>query len=208
MKPKKPCTIYIVRHGETEWNQKNLVQGHTDIPLAEAGQKQALARAEYFKDVSFDHVVSSDMQRAMQTASILSQGRDLPLHTSSTLREQSWGAWEGHSFDKLREMFGEGFNAYSGSKPHAVPGVESHSEIARRVSPYLQQIAVENDGQNVLVVSHGGVLKSLIYHFGVESLYNLAFENLGFIKIEYDGENLKFVEAQGTKEHKVNVKCL
>jgi broad specificity phosphatase PhoE len=208
MKHKKPCTLYIVRHGETEWNQKNLIQGHTDIPLAEAGQRQALARAEYFKEVSFDHVVSSDMQRAMQTASILSKGRNLSLHTSPKLREQSWGTWEGHSFDDLREMFGAGFNAYSGDKPHAVPGVESHREIALRVSPYLKQIADENNGKNVLVVSHGGVLKGLIYHFEIESLYNLAFENLGFIKMEYDGVNLKFLEAQGTKEYKLNVKFL
>ena len=113
MKSHTPCTLYIVRHGETEWNQKNLVQGHTDIPLAETGEKQALSRAEYFQDVSFDHVVSSDLQRAMQTASILSEGRNLSLHTSPKLREQSWGAWEGHSFDKLREMFSAGFNAYS-----------------------------------------------------------------------------------------------
>ncbi|HEV8051567.1 MAG TPA: histidine phosphatase family protein [Parachlamydiaceae bacterium] len=206
MKLKKSCILYIVRHGETEWNQKNLVQGHTDIPLAEEGHKQALARAEFFREVAFGYVASSDLQRAKQTAAILSEGRNLPLHTSEKLREQSWGAWEGHSFDKLREKFGARFNAYSGDKPHAISGVESHREIAARVNPYLLEIAGENPDQNILVVSHGGVLKGLIFHFGIENLFNLAFENLGFIKIEYDGKDLKFLEAQGMKEHVLSAK--
>lgn len=201
MKQKETCILYIVRHGETEWNQKNLVQGHTDIPLAESGEKQAQARAEFFKETVFGHVVSSDLTRAKQTASILSHGRNLDLHTSTALREQSWGDWEGHSFEKLREQFGVGFNSYSGSEPHAVPGVESHRQVAMRVQPFLKELASNHPGRNVLVVSHGGVLKGLIFHFGIQELFGRHFDNLGFIKMEYDGNELKFLEAHGMKGH-------
>lgn len=201
MTQNKNCIFYLVRHGETEWNQKNLVQGHTDIPIAEAGKKQARERAASFKEISFDHVVSSDLTRAKETASILSEGRSLTIHTSSSLREQSWGSWEGHSFDKLREMFGTGFNSYSGNNPHAVPGVESHREVALRVKPFLKELASNYPGNNILVVTHGGVLKGLIFHLGIEELFGRHFDNLGFIKIEYERGNFKFLEAQGLKGH-------
>ena len=196
----KPCTIYIVRHGETEWNQKGLVQGHTDIPLTESGEQQAQERAQSLKDVSFEYVISSDLQRAKKTASILVQERELPVNTSPILREQCWGSWEGYSFDKLREMFGSSFNDFSGSNAHRVPGVETHQEIAVRVGSFLKEIANANHGKNILVVTHGGVLKSLIFHLGIESLHKRSFNNLGFIKLESDGDQLNFVEAHGLSE--------
>lgn len=201
MKPNKQCTLYLVRHGETEWNQKNLVQGHTDIPIAETGRTQAKERASFFKEIAFDHVISSDLMRAKETASILSEGRNLPVNVSPTLREQCWGSWEGHSFDKLKETFGTGFNSYSGMEPHPVPGVESHREIALRVTPFLKELANGHLGKNILVVTHGGVLKGMVFHYGIEELFGRHFDNLGFLKMEYDGENLKFLEAQGVKSH-------
>jgi broad specificity phosphatase PhoE len=197
----KPCTFYVVRHGETEWNQKGLVQGHTDIPLTASGEQQAQERAHFLKDVSFEYVISSDLQRAKKTASILVQERALSINITPALREQYWGSWEGYSFDKLREMFGSSFNDYSGSNAHRVPGVETHQEIVVRVGPFLKEIAHTNHGKNILVVTHGGVLKSLIFHLGVEFLHGRSFNNLGFIKLESDGEQLSFVEAHGLYEH-------
>ena len=93
MSQKEPCTIYLVRHGETEWNKRGLLQGHTDIELSEDGIRQAHERIEHFKDVPFSAAFSSDLARAKQTAAILTQGRDVPFETTEILRERSWGDW-------------------------------------------------------------------------------------------------------------------
>lgn len=183
---KAACTLYLVRHGETEWNQKGRVQGHTDIALSLAGELQAKERGDYFKDTVFHAAFSSDLCRAERTAEILIQDRELQLNRSSALREQSWGMWEGHSFDELRHQFGKEFNAYTGTLEHPVPTVESHLATANRVVPFLLETAVSFPDKTLLVVTHGGVLKSLVYYLGLEEYAKYSFSNLAFMKVRVE----------------------
>lgn len=197
MKKHAPCTLYVVRHGETDWNRQGLVQGHSDIPLTENGEAQAHARAEHFKEIHFSHVACSDLARAHHTAKILAKDRKVPLQVSPVLREMSWGPWEGHQFDMIREKFGAKFNAYTGEQPHHVPGVESYYEVVTRVKPFLCDVASDHLGNNVLVVTHGSVLKAFVYYLGISQLFHGHFDNLGYLKLEYDGTALNFVEQCG-----------
>jgi 2,3-bisphosphoglycerate-dependent phosphoglycerate mutase len=191
------CTLYIVRHGETEWNRKGKVQGHTDIALSLSGRRQAEEKAAFFKDIPLAGVISSDLIRAKETAEILMQGREIPFQMSALLREQSWGSWEGRLFDDIRAEFGNEFNEYTGTETHNVPGVESHLQVAKRVEPFLQSIGSGFLGKSLLIVTHGGVLKSLVFYLNLSHLFHARFDNLGFVQLTSDGVSFGFVDAQG-----------
>lgn len=184
------CTLYIVRHGETDWNKKGLVQGHRDTDLNEEGVSQAYSRASSFKDIHFEGVFASDLSRAKRTAQILVEGRPLTVQTTIALREQFWGEWEGTSFDSIRERFGHDFNAYTGSEKYGVPGVESHFSTAKRVVPFLHGLPDLYQGKNVLVVTHGGVMKAILYHLGHEKYGKVGFKNLDYMCLKVERDNL------------------
>lgn len=194
---KQICTFYVVRHGETAWNEKGVVQGHTDIALSSKGEKQAQEHAKTFATIPFSKVLSSDLQRAKRTAEILIDGRKLPIEIHPGLRERSWGQWEGTEFDMLRVKFGNEFNSYTGDAPHNVPGVESSSQLLRRVTSCLHDYGQKFRGHSILVVTHGGVLRDLISHLSVTHLEKSHFDNLGFIQLAYDGEIFSFIGASG-----------
>ncbi len=204
MKRNQVCTFHLFRHGETAWNQQGIAQGHTDIALSSVGEKQAKTCAESLQGAPFAAAFSSDLSRARQTALILTKEHKIPLQTTSLLREQSWGPWEGKPFDLMRQQFGSEFNAYTGNEAHRVPGVESHRQVVCRVEPFLHETAAAFLGKSVLVVTHGGVLKGLIYHLGIEAFFNARFHNLGSIKVQSDGHKLTFIEAAGLYSPVVN----
>lgn len=191
------CTLFLVRHGETEWNKKGLMQGHTDIALSEAGKQQAYALAESFNHLAFDGLISSDLMRAQQTALILAKGRNLPLQTSAALRERFFGKYEGENFRAFKELSGNNFDVYDADRRHLLPGVETYRQAVQRVEPFLLASATTFLGKTLLVVTHGGVLKALLFHLELSQFYKAYFENLGYLKLECDGKKLDFIEAQG-----------
>ena len=83
----KVTELILIRHGETDWNAEQRIQGHLDIPLNSAGLAQATAIGERFLDVDIDVLVSSDLRRAMQTVAPISQSRELPVLREARLRE-------------------------------------------------------------------------------------------------------------------------
>ena len=88
------CTIYLVRHGETDWNVKNIIQGQIDIPLNKKGENQALEIANELKDIHFDAIFSSDLSRAKRTAEIIATERKLAVVATKTLREMYFGKFQ------------------------------------------------------------------------------------------------------------------
>ena len=87
--------IYIIRHGETDWNTKRLLQGATDIPLNQNGIEVARLTAKALKDVPFDVIYTSPLSRAVQTAEIMRRDRDIPIIPDERLKEISFGPYEG-----------------------------------------------------------------------------------------------------------------
>lgn len=90
-------TFYIVRHGETDWNVRGILQGQTDTELNEAGLKQSEELAEYLRELKFDAVFSSDLSRARKTSEAVALQKKLVVTTSKALRERSFGKYEGKS---------------------------------------------------------------------------------------------------------------
>ena len=148
-------TLYFVRHGQTDWNVQGKLQGHADIPLNNAGRAEAAGLSERISEIDFDICFSSDLQRAIETAQILTATRPLTIKSVSALRERNFGLWEGRLFSELLEY-------EKGGQPF--PDIENDEEIQRRISPLLDEIVSNYPGATILVVTHGGVIRSLLAH--------------------------------------------
>ena len=141
--------IYVVRHGETEWNAIDKVLGRTDIPLNDNGLKQAHEIAHSLKDVKIDVFLCSPLCRARQTADAISNETGLQYKIDDRLIEQDFGRFEGvdRSDAEYQKAKREYFVRY--------PGGESYFDLAARVFPLIKELS----GANALLVTHGGICR-------------------------------------------------
>jgi len=158
--------VYVVRHGETDWNAQGRIQGHTDIPLNDRGRAQARAAAKHLSQCGLDAVFSSDLQRAVETSDIIrSACPTLPtVSRHPELRERDFGPISGRLIaeaSKLRDS-----SVKSEADPtewSGVPGVESDGKMADRVWSFVRPAVEAHAGKTVLLVTHGGVLRVMMY---------------------------------------------
>ncbi|GAA4683570.1 histidine phosphatase family protein [Frondihabitans cladoniiphilus] len=148
--------LYLVRHGETDWNRARRIQGSTDIPLNDLGREQAASAADLLSRRRFDAVVASPLVRAFETGSIIAERLGLPVPaTLDALVERAYGEAEGMVFDEVERAFPNGAD---------VPGRESVDDLLRRVIPALLAIAHEYQGGAVVVATHGAVIRAVVGH--------------------------------------------
>lgn len=156
-------TLWLVRHGQTDWNVEGRYQGQTDVPLNAAGLAQAHALAAELAGRPFDAVYSSDLQRARITAEIIARPLRLPVQTDIHLREINQGQWEGQIYKHLVARFQAEMLARRGD-PNGFrpPDGESVAEVAARVAQAIDAIACAHPDGQVIVVSHALALATLI----------------------------------------------
>jgi len=158
------ANLYITRHGQTEWNLEGRLQGHKDSSLTETGKEHARMLKNRLEDVKIDVVYSSSSGRALQTANILA-GDTHTIHPLDDLREMSFGKWEGalHKDFELEDpdLYHALFNDASAYKPADSECIES---LQNRAVKAVQTIVDKHAGQNVLIVSHGITVKSILAH--------------------------------------------
>lgn len=159
-----PALLFLARHGETDWNRANRVQGHTDIPLNEEGRRQAERLAARLAGFEIHAIVASDLVRAAETARIVGAAMGLAPVLSPAWREIGLGELEGRDGTGARRDFGELVSAAARQEAPLGAGAETFSAFEARIVAGLAQIGREHAGRNVLVVSHGGTLKTLIAH--------------------------------------------
>ena len=155
--------IYLIRHAQSEGNLYRMMQGQWDGEVTELGRRQIAALAERFRDVHIDAVYSSDLSRTRMTAGAILKYHDLPLHTSRALRELDLGPWEGKFFGDLKKSEPEALRTFvldMGS--WHIDGAETCRDASERIYPCFLEIARENDGRTVAVVSHGAVMRCLL----------------------------------------------
>ena len=155
--------LLVVRHGETDWNAQRRVQGHTDIALNDTGTRQASLLARALADSPIHHVYSSDLQRARQTAQTLAGPHDALHHVIAGLRERCFGSIEGQVFADFEQRHPEAAFHWRTRTPHWEPPGDGESLLALRdrVERVVSEIAARHPGQQVAIVSHGGVLDVL-----------------------------------------------
>ena len=160
-------TIYLVRHGETEWNREGRVQGHLNSPLTANGEAQARAVGEALRELidgdGFD-IVASPLERTRATARIIRRALGLDgaaIATDDRLREISWGDWDGLTFDEIEARDpGELARRRDDRWDHRPPGGESYAGTARRAADWLagaDSLAGADLARPLIAVSHGGI---------------------------------------------------
>ncbi|WP_394771507.1 histidine phosphatase family protein [Lacisediminihabitans sp.] len=147
-------SLYLVRHGETDWNLDRRIQGSTDIPLNDTGRAQAARTGRLLASRRWDAIVSSPLSRALETGRIIA--REVGLDTVTTMDaivERHYGAAEGLADHELSRLF-------PGDTP--VPGRETREQVAGRVIPALVALAENHPGGNIVVTTHGGVIRTVL----------------------------------------------
>ena len=151
--------IYIIRHGQTDWNIEHRTQGQKDIALNENGIKQAELITQKIANLKIDNIISSDLKRAYMTAQIINKNFNKTIETDKRLREFCFGTLEGITRDKITPEIWDDFN-----KNPKKFNAEKREEIFNRIKSFINDIKSNNINKNTLVVTHGGTIKTIKYY--------------------------------------------
>lgn len=182
----KSTTIYLIRHGETDWNVTGLVQGHTDVPLNEVGMSQARQLAEELKEVKFEAVYASTLIRAHVTAMQLFDA----VITDSRLKETCFGKFEGLSWSEFYSKLDQNLKMRESLPLEEKMGyklddtVESYNEVSARAKECLDEFVSRHAGQKIAVVAHGGLMKSLLSMIEGADPTHYEIHNVGYMVLE------------------------
>ena len=169
--------IYIIRHGETDWNVKRRFQGRSDIELNEEGRRLARVTAEALKDVNFTRIITSPLKRAYETAIIMKRDRDIPIIKDERIIEISFGEYEGlccgkEGYNIPDPTFMNFFNAPLDYKPPK--GAESIEKLCNRTANLFEELVANNELKDeiILISTHGAALRGILSH-----IYNIGIED-------------------------------
>ena len=159
----KRTRFYLIRHGETDWNKGGRYQGRTNIQLNDAGVEQARLLGERFKYFPLDVVYVSPLDRAVATAEPVAASHGLTPIKDEHFIEINFGEWEGHTIEELSEKFGRAYtDFFKDPFDHPVPGEGSFQIAMNRAIEGFNILAERHKGQNVAIVSHGGLLRVML----------------------------------------------
>lgn len=167
--------LYLIRHGETDWNTQKRLQGSADIPLNRNGRELAKLTAEGIKDIGFDLIYTSPLIRAKETAEIICGERNIPILVDDRLQEIYFGGYEGCRFDRNDiENMDPGVLAFFDEPAHYVPigGGESLEALCERTTEFLHEVMANQDykDKTILISGHGTVVKGLLSSFTITDL--------------------------------------
>jgi broad specificity phosphatase PhoE len=157
--------VIIIRHGQSQGNAEGRFGGHTDTPLSPRGRKQAQATARALASEKFDAIYSSDLPRAIETASPLAKLTGVSLETTDALRERSVGVMEGLTFEEAAEQHPEQYQALLRRDfEHVLLGGESYRQTLDRASRQLDEAIEQHKGGRIALFAHTGTICILILH--------------------------------------------
>ena len=153
--------IYVIRHGQTDYNVKRIFQGQTDIPLNETGKQQAQEMAEKFKNLKINNILASPLSRAYQTANYISKVTGISVEIEEGLKERFFGQMEGQTNkdDCNIEML------LDYQKNYDLYDVEPVQSFFQRVGDSLSSIIEKYKGKNIVLVTHAGVTQAIDFYF-------------------------------------------
>ena len=175
--------LYLVRHGETEWNKEGRYYGHEDVGLSEEGFKQAKNLGEYMKKISFDKVISSPLRRAVDTARKLT---NQSFVTDQRLMEQNFGLFEGKTYKELMMEFPKELKEWNENHElYCLPEGESFLDVRSRVDSFLKDLSVEKG--KILIVAHKGTfghMLAVMMNLPPSGYWNFVFEQGTYSKVD------------------------
>lgn len=154
--------LYLIRHGETLFNQKKCYYGHLDAGLSEKGREQAKRLGRFFDEIPLDYVISSPLVRAVDTAKYIIGERNLLIHTDERLMEQNFGIFEGKTMEEILLEYPEEWKAWNHNfSHHHIAEGESFFDVRERIDNFLGECCKKYDG-NVLITAHKGTLGHIL----------------------------------------------
>lgn len=187
----KSTTIFLIRHGQTDWNLAGRLQGHADIPLNAKGIEQAQQVAQFLKKkhVLLDALYSSDLLRAQQTAQEIAKLFALDIILVPDLREGNFGKLQGLTKQEALDLFGP----YDHENLPAAAQAEPRDQVVARVLNFLKYIAQNHMGQQVAVITHGAALGSLLKSLGYDLDEWPALTNESIVTLKWQAHENRFV---------------
>ena len=197
-------TIYLTRHGETEWNIENRLQGSKDSELTASGISDAKLLSKKLAKVSFSKIYTSSSKRAVATANILKNNPSIPIIEEDNLKEINFGDWEGKTKKEINECFENEFESLWITPhlyDHSQHQGESLLDLRERVGNVIQNILNSNEEGNILIVTHAVVLATIVAHLKqspIEKLWDLPYVH---------GTSLTIINFSGEKELEFKLLC-
>ena len=181
-------TIYIVRHGQTEWNLLGKTQGHGNSDLTPKGIEQAELLADSMTKYPIDYIYSSDLGRAYQTAEIIGNKLSIEVEKTEALREMNFGTWEGRIIKDIIEEDPELYKMWR-NEPHLakIPQGETLSQIKERTDAFIKEINEKYDGKHIVLVTHSLCARIMLLSFldsDVKNIYRINQANTALNIIE------------------------
>lgn len=180
--------LLLVRHGETQWNLDQRVQGHHDVPLTERGVEQAQRLASWLSGESIAAIYSSDLQRARTTADVLAGDR-VPVTDDPRFREGRFGVFEGLTTPEIQARYPEEFRLWRESAvEHRPPGGETLEDLLERCVAGARDALARHGGETIMIVAHGGPVRVLVCGLlGLEMRHypQIRVENTSVTRIYY-----------------------
>ncbi len=155
--------LLLVRHGETDYNVQTRFQGQNDVELNDHGKQQAKALGEHLAQETIHSVFSSDLVRAHQTTKIITARKEREVILDQRLREMDFGDWEGLTYAEIEQNYPDELTVWQDDlMSTSPPGGETLKKFSGRVNLAVKDIIQSYTDQNVLIVSHGGVLQVIL----------------------------------------------
>lgn len=193
--------LYVVRHGETDWNHERRLQGRLDVPLNDTGLVQAHALARYFEGRWLARVYTSPLRRAVATAALIADAANCPLERADELTEIHHGAWQGLTIDEIEQRYPDVWTSWTVQPSQTQPpGAESLGAVLVRVRRLLQRLT---GGEDTCLVTHGVVTQAIaveLMRVDVDALFTIAQAN-ACINIFEIREARAFVKALNVTTH-------
>lgn len=198
---KDNCEIYLVRHGETDWNVQKRVQTHTDIPLNKKGIEQAYQLKERLASIPFSHAYCSNLSRARETLQIILQNRSIPFIEKEELRESFLASFEGepeHNFWDCLTNNPPPIDSQEAFLSHTYhPDIEPYSVIYNRFDTFLEKHIEEHFGSKILICSHAGTIASLLHKLDFKPKTRRTIHNGAVVIIRATATTREILSQEG-----------
>lgn len=204
--------IYLTRHGETQWNKENRLQGSKDSQLTDKGIKSAIMLGERLNNIDFNAIYSSPSERAFQTAKYIKLDKKVPFYTNEGLKEIHFGDWEGKTKDEIGgiENYNTEFQNFW-NKPHTYNHKPHKGEgltvFKQRVEGAVRRVISENNNGNILIVTHAVVIRAILsftMDISTERMWDPPFIHGTSLTIfNWDGEQFNY-KMKGDTSHFMN----
>lgn len=196
-------TIYLTRHGQTEWNIEKRLQGRGNSPLTKQGIERAEELRDRLKDIEIDIIYSSPIERALNTANILKGNKSVEVVTDDNFVEMSFGEYEGRITEevKLENPEWDIELIMKGNTEIKAPKGETLEEVRGRIKIAMDNLLEKHKGENILIVAHGITLKALMHYFKDKDVNTEVMGQATLTKIVVDENNNYNIEYKNDNTH-------